>query len=62
MIQASSCIVSVSLKMKSLPEINTIIYSQDTNNNKRKEPVSNMNISFYNYLKFFSGDRTFLVL
>ncbi len=37
---------SFSLKAESLPGMSTIIYSQDMNNNKRKEPVSNMNISF----------------
>lgn len=47
MIQTSSYITSVSSNTKILPGINTIMYSQDMNNNntnKRKNLVSNMNI------------------
>jgi len=50
MIQTSSCITSVSSNTNSLPGINTIMYSQDmnnnTNNNKRKDLVSNTNVIF----------------
>ncbi len=54
MIQTSSYITSVSSNTKILPGINTIMYSQDMNNNntnKRKNLVSNINIYFNDYLK-----------